>query len=725
MIKKRVISSILALTLAFSFAGCGSEAQETSGEASVALIDPVVSEASSEKAAYRNIYNYKTYAATVYPVVEEYSFSRSMNVSNIPHTWGEEIEAGTVLAVGSTEDIDEQIENLEERIASMDENILKSQQRLDEGLAPDIEEEKRLVVVLGEFDQRKPAEMVPASSLDPNAGSEMVSNPAYTAWANERRVFEGKYRILAHNIDMREEAFRQQKELYELERAYLVSQINGLKKSRTENTVTSEMTGEVVGITLKGGTYMEAEEPVVAIGDMSQTVLMTEYISQKDMSKAVDFYAFVDGKRYEVEYVPISNDEYTKITADGSKAYTTFKMKEEISGLEVGDYVVITVFTDKKENVLSVPAKSLRKDENGQFLYVMKNGESVYTPVKTGVTDGVYTEILSGVEEGDEIIVENVAEYGQNTAKVTYGSYSTEFKGSGEIYYFVREEIKNPVQYGTTYFGEYKVELNQYVQKGDVIATVRVKADDITIQRNKVKLQRAQERLNEIIAEDNEDNAETIEAKREEIADIEELLRDMEKDAAVTEILATRSGVVTKLERNYEAETIIYHESFIAEIADDSSCYVEIENSNNLLNYGNQVTISFQNNDGETKTSPGRVASICNVAVSGSFVSNYVLIQLPKESIEEIANTRIEYEGSYYGGYRTVLRSQVTAKVRSMENVLVVPKSAVKEIEGRPYVYVKDEQGNAKAVGFVAAGYNAKEYWVIEGLTEGMEVCLK
>ena len=76
---------------------------------------------------------------------------------------------------------------------------------------------------------------------------------------------------------------------------------------------------------------------------------------------------------------------------------------------------------------------------------------------------------------------------------------------------------------------------------------------------------------------------------------------------------------------------------------------------------------------------------------------------------------------SYWNQYRY----QVTATVREMNNILVVPKKAVVEIEGRTYVYLKDEQGNVKAVGFVAAGYNANEYWVIEGLTEGMELCLK
>ena len=95
-------------------------------------------------------------------------------------------------------------------------------------------------------------------------------------------------------------------------------------------------------------------------------------------------------------------------------------------------------------------------------------------------------------------------------------------------------------------------------------------------------------------------------------------------------------------------------------------------------------------------------------------------ILLPEESIEDMAQSNYNRES-----YWNPNRYQVTATVRSMDNILVVPRNAVREIEGRPYVYVKDDQGNVKAVGFVAAGYNASEYWVIEGLTEGMELCLK
>ena len=60
-----------------------------------------------------------------------------------------------------------------------------------------------------------------------------------------------------------------------------------------------------------------------------------------------------------------------------------------------------------------------------------------------------------------------------------------------------------------------------------------------------------------------------------------------------------------------------------------------------------------------------------------------------------------------------------------MKNVLVGPKREVKESNGCTYVNVIGEQGEVIPTSFIAGGYDNANYWVIEGLTEGMKVCLE
>ena len=56
------------------------------------------------------------------------------------------------------------------------------------------------------------------------------------------------------------------------------------------------------------------------------------------------------------------------------------------------------------EGAIIVPSIGIKKDENGTFVYVLKDGKPVKTAVKTGIKDNLDTQIISGINESDEII---------------------------------------------------------------------------------------------------------------------------------------------------------------------------------------------------------------------------------------------------------------------------------------------------------------------------------
>lgn len=74
----------------------------------------------------------------------------------------------------------------------------------------------------------------------------------------------------------------------------------------------------------------------------------------------------------------------------------------------------VTIFTMQKPDVLVVPAKALRFSPDPaqkaaaigpKRVFVDHNGKLTETPVKTGVSDGIYTEITGGLTEGDSVAV--------------------------------------------------------------------------------------------------------------------------------------------------------------------------------------------------------------------------------------------------------------------------------------------------------------------------------
>lgn len=82
----------------------------------------------------------------------------------------------------------------------------------------------------------------------------------------------------------------------------------------------------------------------------------------------------------------------------------------------------VTIYTDVRENVLVVPNKALRftpekqiigkrtvKDCQGSHkVWTLENDVFTAHPVKTGMSDGTNTEILSGVNEGTAVVTETV-----------------------------------------------------------------------------------------------------------------------------------------------------------------------------------------------------------------------------------------------------------------------------------------------------------------------------
>lgn len=720
MIKRKGICLLLIMSLLLSMAGCKAEPVEVIGE-TIELVEPVNAAASTEVVAYRNLYDTTIYSATVYPQVTEYAFGKDVQVAGYAAFLGEQVKEGDALVYADTDALEEQIEKKEESLADMKKEMEEYRAELAEALAEPKEDVKRMAGILENLKAQEPPMQIASESVSGSDAGTMVENPAYAAWQKDYTYWEGKYRILAHNINVQEENLRQKEAYYELDYAYQLKQLNKLKDERKSSTLVSKVSGEVVATVQADYETLYAGEgvPVIAVGDTQKKVLKSEYINKDTINGAKDVYALIDGVRYEIEYQPISSQEYARLSAESDKVYSEFWIMGDTSAVKLGDFAVIVVTKEKKEQVLAVSKSALSKDETGYYVYVMKDGESVYTPVKTGMSDGVYTEIVSGLSAGDEILVEKAAEYGTEVVTVEKGSFHSSFEGWGFMYYPVTEAVTNEIEYGTVYFEEFMVAQYQHVEKGDVIATIRVVSDEVAIQRNETKLQRAQERLADLRVDGEEKNEDAILAKEEEIAELQELLKDMKADSVAREIVATKTGMVVGL-ANLEAEAILSGGMEIAAIADESTCYVVVENTNLLLNYGNEVTVTYTNAEGISKTVDGVVANVSPAGLSAEMQLEYSFILLPQESIADMAVSNNDRDAWWNRN-----RYQVKADIREMDNVLVVPKKAVRETAGVTYVNIMDEQGNITPCSFVAGGYDKSGYWVVEGLTEGMKLCLE
>ena len=71
----------------------------------------------------------------------------------------------------------------------------------------------------------------------------------------------------------------------------------------------------------------------------------------------------------------------------------------------IGMNASVTMLLEIKENVLLVPAQAVQSDKGNEVISVSGQGSTIRVPVRIGITDGNKTEIISGLEEGQVVLI--------------------------------------------------------------------------------------------------------------------------------------------------------------------------------------------------------------------------------------------------------------------------------------------------------------------------------
>jgi HlyD family secretion protein len=81
--------------------------------------------------------------------------------------------------------------------------------------------------------------------------------------------------------------------------------------------------------------------------------------------------------------------------------------------LKVGMSATIDIVINEKSNILLIPERAIGRDSQGnQAVRVQIDGEVEIRPVITGISDGLDTEIIGGLSEGDTVVIERTESSG-------------------------------------------------------------------------------------------------------------------------------------------------------------------------------------------------------------------------------------------------------------------------------------------------------------------------
>ena len=80
---------------------------------------------------------------------------------------------------------------------------------------------------------------------------------------------------------------------------------------------------------------------------------------------------------------------------------------QQSSNLYAGASATVEIIVKQATNVLTVPTSSVHSLGSLNFVNVLQSGQSVRKLVTLGASSGIYTEVTSGLQPGDQVIVAN------------------------------------------------------------------------------------------------------------------------------------------------------------------------------------------------------------------------------------------------------------------------------------------------------------------------------
>lgn len=707
---KRFVNLTALLLSVCLFLGCG-KALDSETEIPE-LLEPVGIAANYDIARLRDLTSVTLYNSVVAPYVTEYSFEKDEVFKKYAVAPGTEIKEGDPLAYAESRLIDRQISDLIVEIEELKENHTSEMDALNKDLLDAQDAEYKANSSLADLYAFQP---------DPQY------KDAYAGWAAMALYPEGVYKRAKQNRERVEQSIIECEERFGLELQFKEDSLSRLQSKIKDSTLFAKRNGVLVDCAIYyGGDQVEEETPIMAVGDPTVKLLRTEYISKGTLAKAEDYYAIIGGKRYELVHEPMEQDEYNRLTADGETVYSSFFIEDPDNQVSLGQYAVVVIVKESRTNVICIPQDAVKVENGISYCYLADGENSIYTPIETGMKDGIYIEVLTGIQEGDKVLSTQNVTKGSHTETLSIGVCESEYESNGYMFYPYSEWLMNPVDEGKTYVKEILVTDYEAVSEGQTVMTLEVVSDQVEIERCRKRLDRLGERLKELqdIQYDldarqviDRENERAIAANLQEQRTVQKKLDKLTKYSGIVEVKAPVNGIITDV-GYLKAGDLIYADAKLLQFADITTSYLVVRDDKGVLAYGLDATIEYADGTGAKNSIEGMVSTVGNTSLSKALVKDWALISIP----EEVRSLMGASEQSDLGKWGR-LTYKVKVSVRSMDQVVLVPKGAVETTNGYTYVNVVMEDGSVVRKNFVAGGSNNNYYWVIQGLDEGMTIC--
>ncbi|MDE6674171.1 MAG: efflux RND transporter periplasmic adaptor subunit, partial [Acetatifactor sp.] len=369
---------LLTAALALCMCGCGEpQAGQETVEVKTVSVNPLQQQ-QTVTASLKDVKKREIYEGIISPYVEELSFAQDGIFLEYCVKLGDTVSKGDTLAVTDTSAYQKQAESLQKQIEELTRKYLYEIATRDNSLK------------IYELELEETYKLIDLTEYLQDNYTQLCIQAGNLVSSMDRLELEKKH--LTEN--------------YELELPYLQEQLSDCQNKLKSNVIKAPFDGTVVDLQPGvSGDRVDKETPMIALADTTRYLAVGTYVTSFAAERAERIYVFLDGEEYEAEYIPMDKKVYSALMAKRLTPYSSFELYPQ-EPLEFGHMVRIVVQQESRQQVLTVPGLAVQQDGSRKYCYrkVGEGREKVY--LETGLYDGLNYEVLSGLQEGDEVYID-------------------------------------------------------------------------------------------------------------------------------------------------------------------------------------------------------------------------------------------------------------------------------------------------------------------------------
>lgn len=197
--------------------------------------------------------------------------------------------------------------------------------------------------------------------------------------------------------------------------------VNNAKTNLNYTQIVSPMDGVIVSMPVSVGQTMNSNQSspiIVQVADVSKMLVKLEIaegdIDLVNVGQTVNFNTLANTERNYTAKIESIDPALTKLTdnnyteesgnTEAVYYYANVLVDNADNSLRIGMTTQSRVTIAKRDDVLLIPTSAIKKQGKESVVSVLENGKSVEKTIETGLSDSQNTEVISGINEGEQVI---------------------------------------------------------------------------------------------------------------------------------------------------------------------------------------------------------------------------------------------------------------------------------------------------------------------------------